>query len=181
MLTAGTWELRMTIMRSSYEPTNATAGHSRTDQAISQAVGDVRRDTQVSCAESDGADAHMLADMVRTDSHQLRAVAGDSAYPQDDDPGAGPAGAAAAAPAAGVLPRGASALYDDLRARGIEHNDALRRLTNRLVGILHGCLKTRTLYDEATAWSHRQNLPPICRRSLTPKLLGCLCTVPARP
>jgi hypothetical protein len=24
---------------------------------------------------------------------------------------------------------------------------------------LHGCLKTRTLYDEATAWGHRQNLP----------------------
>ena len=38
-----------------------------------------------------------------------------------------------------------------LRARGIEHNDALRRLANRLVGILQGCLKTRTLYDEATA------------------------------
>jgi hypothetical protein len=54
---------------------------------------------------------------------------------------------------------GARALYDDLRARGIQHNDALRRLANRLVGILHGCLKTRTLYDEATAWSHRQNLP----------------------
>jgi hypothetical protein len=50
---------------------------------------------------------------------------------------------------------GARAYYDDLRARGIEHNDALRRLANRLVGILHGCLKTRTLYDEATAWSHR--------------------------
>ena len=30
----------------------------------------------------------------------------------------------------------------------------LRQLANRLVGILHGCLKTRTLYDEATAWSH---------------------------
>jgi hypothetical protein len=29
---------------------------------------------------------------------------------------------------------------------------------SRLVGILHGCLKTRTLYDEATAWSHRQHL-----------------------
>jgi hypothetical protein len=29
-------------------------------------------------AKSDGADAHMLADMVRTDSRQLRAVAGDS-------------------------------------------------------------------------------------------------------
>jgi hypothetical protein len=35
------------------------------------------------------------------------------------------------------------------------HNDALRRLANRLVGILHGCLKTRALYDEAAAWSHR--------------------------
>jgi transposase len=34
---------------------------------------------QVSGAKSDAADAHMLADMVRTDSHQLRAVAGDSA------------------------------------------------------------------------------------------------------
>jgi Transposase/Transposase IS116/IS110/IS902 family len=54
---------------------------------------------------------------------------------------------------------GARALYDELRARGIEHNDALRRLASRLVGILHGCLKTRTCYDEATAWSHRQNLP----------------------
>ena len=51
---------------------------------------------------------------------------------------------------------GARALYDDLRARGIEHNDALRRLANRLVGVLHGCLKTRILYDEATAWSHRE-------------------------
>ena len=54
---------------------------------------------------------------------------------------------------------GARAFYDGLRARGIEHNDALRRLANRLVGILHGCLKTRTLYNEATAWSHRENFP----------------------
>jgi len=37
------------------------------------------------------------------------------------------------------------------------HNDALRRLASRLVGILHGCLKTRTLYDETTAWGHREN------------------------
>jgi transposase len=51
---------------------------------------------------------------------------------------------------------GARAFYDALRSHGIEHNDALRRLANRLVGILHGCLKTRTLYDEATAWSHRE-------------------------
>src|SRR5947209_16600663 len=33
----------------------------------------------VSGAKSDTADAHMLADMVRTDSHQLRQVAADSA------------------------------------------------------------------------------------------------------
>jgi transposase len=54
---------------------------------------------------------------------------------------------------------GARAFYDELRAREIEHNDALRRLANRLVGILHGCLKTGTLYGEATAWGHRENLP----------------------
>jgi transposase len=54
---------------------------------------------------------------------------------------------------------GARAFYDQQRAKGIEHNDALRRIASRLVGILHGCLKTRTLYDEATAWGHRGNLP----------------------
>jgi Transposase IS116/IS110/IS902 family len=54
---------------------------------------------------------------------------------------------------------GARAFYDQQRAKGLEHNDALRRLANRLVGILHGCLKTRTLYDEATAWGHREHLP----------------------
>jgi len=41
-----------------------------------------RERLSVSGAKSDGADAHMLADMVRTDSPQLRPVAGDS-------PGAG--------------------------------------------------------------------------------------------
>ncbi len=51
---------------------------------------------------------------------------------------------------------GARAFYDQQRAAGRGHNDALRRLANRLVGILHGCLKTRTLYDEDTAWAHRQ-------------------------
>jgi transposase len=49
---------------------------------------------------------------------------------------------------------GARAYYDKQRARGASHNAALRQLANRLVGILHGCLKTGTLYDEATAWSH---------------------------
>ena len=54
---------------------------------------------------------------------------------------------------------GARAFYNQQRARGLTRNDALRRLANRLVGILHGCLKTRTLYDEATAWGHREDLP----------------------
>jgi hypothetical protein len=51
---------------------------------------------------------------------------------------------------------GARAYYDTLRGRGIGHHAALRQLGNRLVGILHGCLKTRTPYDEATAWAHQQ-------------------------
>nr|WP_281197106.1 IS110 family transposase [Nocardia altamirensis] len=47
---------------------------------------------------------------------------------------------------------GARAYYDRQRARGAGHNPALRQLANRLVGILHGCLKTSTLYNESTAW-----------------------------
>jgi hypothetical protein len=47
---------------------------------------------------------------------------------------------------------GARAYYDQLRARKTGHDAALRQLANRLVGILHGCLKTRTLYDETIAW-----------------------------
>ena len=58
-----------------------------------------------------------------------------------------------------TAPPGARVCYDGLRDRGISHNDALRKIASRLVGILHGCLKTRTLYDEATAWGHRQNHP----------------------
>jgi hypothetical protein len=34
---------------------------------------------------------------------------------------------------------------------------ALRQLGNRLVGILHGCLKTHSSYDETTAWAHHQH------------------------
>jgi transposase len=49
---------------------------------------------------------------------------------------------------------GARAYYDTIRARGTGHHAALRQLANRLVGILHGCLKTGTLYDENTAWAH---------------------------
>lgn len=47
---------------------------------------------------------------------------------------------------------GARAYYDAHRARGNTHHQALRALANRLVGILHGCLRTRQTYDEATAW-----------------------------
>jgi hypothetical protein len=36
------------------------------------------------------------------------------------------------------------------------YNPALPQLANRLVGILHGCLRTRTLYDEATAGAHQR-------------------------
>jgi transposase len=49
---------------------------------------------------------------------------------------------------------GARTYYDALRGRKIGHHAALRQLANRLVGILHGCLKTGTLYDENTAWQH---------------------------
>jgi transposase len=47
---------------------------------------------------------------------------------------------------------GARAYYDRQKARGSSHRTALRQLANRLTGILHGCLRNRTLYNEATAW-----------------------------
>ncbi len=55
---------------------------------------------------------------------------------------------------------GARAYHDQLRARNIAHDAALRQLANRLAGILHGCLKTRTLYDETTAWPQRNRQFP---------------------
>ncbi len=51
---------------------------------------------------------------------------------------------------------GCRAFYDERITKGDTHIQALRQLANRLVGILHGCLKTRTLYNENTAWAHRQ-------------------------
>jgi hypothetical protein len=53
---------------------------------------------------------------------------------------------------------GARAYYDDHRARGATHHRALRALANRLVGILHGCLRHHTPYDEHLAWGHRAEL-----------------------
>jgi transposase len=52
---------------------------------------------------------------------------------------------------------GARAFYDHHRAAGDLHHQALRALGNRLVGILHGCLRHHTAYSEHTAWAHRQN------------------------
>jgi transposase len=50
---------------------------------------------------------------------------------------------------------GARALYDTHRAAKQSHHQALRAVGNRLVGILHGCLRHHTRYDEHTAWAHR--------------------------
>ena len=51
---------------------------------------------------------------------------------------------------------GTRAYYDQQRAREIGLRAALRQLGNRLVGILHGCLKTGTPHEEHTAWAHHQ-------------------------
>jgi transposase len=50
---------------------------------------------------------------------------------------------------------GARQFYDQRRAIGDTHHQALRALGNRLVGYLHGCLASHTPYDETTAWAHR--------------------------
>jgi transposase len=51
---------------------------------------------------------------------------------------------------------GARALYKRHRDGGDSHHQALRALANRLVGILHGCLLSETLYDEDVAWGERE-------------------------
>ena len=50
---------------------------------------------------------------------------------------------------------GARAFYDQHRDAKEPHHKALRALGNRLVGILHGCLRHHTRYNEHTAWAHR--------------------------
>jgi transposase len=47
---------------------------------------------------------------------------------------------------------GARRYYDLQRERGKTHNQALRALANRLVGILHGCLSHGEPYREDVAW-----------------------------
>ncbi|MFO7533108.1 MAG: hypothetical protein R6W93_11655 [Candidatus Limnocylindrales bacterium] len=47
---------------------------------------------------------------------------------------------------------GARAYYDDHDPGPRTGKTARRKLANRLVGILHGCLAHRTRYDEDVAW-----------------------------
>jgi len=54
---------------------------------------------------------------------------------------------------------GARAYYDAHRARGATHHAALRALGNRLVGILHGCLRRHQPYDEARGWQQHAAVP----------------------
>jgi hypothetical protein len=53
---------------------------------------------------------------------------------------------------------GARSFYDHRRTAGDTHHRALRALANRLVGILHGCLRHGVAYDEHTAWAHRTDI-----------------------
>ena len=53
----------------------------------------------------------------------------------------------------------ARTFYDQHRAAGDTHHQALRALGNRLVGLLHGCLRHHSRYNEHTAWAHRQTKP----------------------
>lgn len=54
---------------------------------------------------------------------------------------------------------GARRFYDEKRNHGKTHGQALRALSNRLVGILHGCLASRTHYNETIAWTRYDNAP----------------------
>ena len=53
---------------------------------------------------------------------------------------------------------GARRYYDQLRGRDKTHQQALRQLANRWVGILHTCLDRQTAYDEDLAWGHLSQL-----------------------
>jgi len=48
--------------------------------------------------------------------------------------------------------------YDQLRARGKTHRQALRQVANRLVGIIHVCLERDVPYDELVAWPKESEL-----------------------
>lgn len=70
---------------------------------------------------------------------------------------------------------GARAYYDALRERDIGYNAALRQLGNRLVGILHGCLKTHPLRRGG-----RLEPAHSTGSSLTSQPMGCLSSLRVR-
>ena len=53
---------------------------------------------------------------------------------------------------------GARRYYDQLRRRDKTHQQALRQLANRWVGIIHACLDRQTNYNEHLAWNHHNEL-----------------------
>ena len=53
---------------------------------------------------------------------------------------------------------GARRYYDQLRRRDNTHQQALRQLANRWVGIIHACLDRQTNYNEHLAWNHHNEL-----------------------
>lgn len=56
---------------------------------------------------------------------------------------------------------GAKAFYQRHRAQGDTHHQALRVLSNRWVGILHGCLHHRRTYEEHIAWGDFTHKPSL--------------------
>jgi hypothetical protein len=68
-------------------------------------------------------------------------------------------------------PHPARAHDDRLRARGVGHHAALGQLGDRLVALLHGCLTTGTIDDEAT---RGQSNSKIHKLLLDRKLMGWL-------
>jgi hypothetical protein len=83
--------------------------------------------------------------------------------------------------AALVVSPGARARYDQHRARGATHNQALRALANRLVGVLHGCLRHHQPYQAGPAsWPPTRSPPDSCCSAGTraPSCCGHLGTAP---
>ena len=75
---------------------------------------------------------------------------------------------------------GARAYYDQRRAQGHTHHQALRAVSNRLVGILHGCLRHHITYDEADRLAPLPTTAgPDGRLTLTD--VGCLVAARRRP
>ena len=59
-----------------------------------------------------------------------------------------------------ILTRQPARYYDQHRARGATHYQALRALANRLVGILHGCLATTPATTSTAPGTPNTNSPP---------------------